>query len=328
MTFIFNAWYAAAWSSEVGDGLFERRLLDKPVLLFRDEDGKIAAIGNRCPHRFAPLSAGRKMGSVVKCGYYGLKFDRRGACVGGLSGYNQPDVRVPAYPAVERHEMIWIWMGEASEADPRLIPDLGIMSSGSGEPATRYIRHRCDYRLATDNLMDLSHSAVLHVDTLGRVTPGLAEGKLSVTREGDCVHASTKMSDVRLAPDGEPVDQWLDMRWLPVGVMLIDAMAVPVGGEKPPFVGRVVHVLTPETAKSTHYFTGSPEPLVGLDFDRDPFLDEDVPMLAACQEMMGDEEFWDLDPLILPSDAAAIGVRRVIEQLVKRQEAARASVAA
>jgi vanillate O-demethylase monooxygenase subunit len=84
----------------------------------------------------------------------------------------------------------------------------------------------------------------------------------------------------------------------------------------------VVLILTSETTKSTRYFTGSPEPLVGLDFDRHPFLDEDVPMLAACQAMTGDDEFWELDTLILPNDAAAIGARRVIDQLIKRQEAA------
>jgi vanillate O-demethylase monooxygenase subunit len=75
MSFILNASYAAAWASELSDGLFERRRLGQPVLMFRDEDGKITALNNRCPDRFAPSSADRRRGSVVECGYHGLGFD-------------------------------------------------------------------------------------------------------------------------------------------------------------------------------------------------------------------------------------------------------------
>ncbi|MDT5367242.1 MAG: hypothetical protein QOC62_1673, partial [Mycobacterium sp.] len=51
-----NAWYVAAWQDEIGaDTLLARTFLNENVLMFRDRSGKVAAIGNRCPHRFAPL---------------------------------------------------------------------------------------------------------------------------------------------------------------------------------------------------------------------------------------------------------------------------------
>ncbi len=41
--YLRTAWYMAAWSGEVGDALLRRRLLDEPVLLFRKQDGTVAA---------------------------------------------------------------------------------------------------------------------------------------------------------------------------------------------------------------------------------------------------------------------------------------------
>ena len=56
-----NHWYAAAWGSEIGEAPLGRRFLGEPVVLFRDGEGRIAALEDRCPHRLVPLS----MGSVV-----------------------------------------------------------------------------------------------------------------------------------------------------------------------------------------------------------------------------------------------------------------------
>ena len=49
--YLRNAWYAAAWIDEVADTLLARRLLDEPLVLFRDASGAAAALEDRCPHR-------------------------------------------------------------------------------------------------------------------------------------------------------------------------------------------------------------------------------------------------------------------------------------
>lgn len=53
-----NVWYMAAWADEITTGLLGRRIADQPVVLFRDDDGALVALEDRCPHRFAPLSLG------------------------------------------------------------------------------------------------------------------------------------------------------------------------------------------------------------------------------------------------------------------------------
>lgn len=37
---------------------------------------------------------------------------------------------------------------------------------------------------------------------------------------------------------------------------------------------------------------------------------EDLPMLQMQQEAMGYADFWDLKPVLLPGDAAAVRARR------------------
>ncbi len=92
--FIRNCWYVIAWEHEIGtDALFSRRVLDEPILVYRTSNGALAALEDRCCHRLAPLSLGRKEGDCVRCGYHGLKFDASGRCIDvpGLTLLNRWD---------------------------------------------------------------------------------------------------------------------------------------------------------------------------------------------------------------------------------------------
>lgn len=126
MNYLKNTWYAAAWNSEVEPAkLFTRTLLDEPILFFRDSKNQLNALHNRCPHRFAPLSAGKHLGDSVQCAYHGLEFGGDGNCTKNPHG----DGKIPRgacvkrYPVVERYSLVWIWMGEPEKADATLIPD-------------------------------------------------------------------------------------------------------------------------------------------------------------------------------------------------------------
>src|SRR5258708_24884636 len=77
-----DCWYVAATSDEVGSGLFGRKLLDRPVVLYRLESGEVVALEDRCAHRRYPLSKGRLEGDLLVCGYHGLRYDTAGARVG------------------------------------------------------------------------------------------------------------------------------------------------------------------------------------------------------------------------------------------------------
>ena len=73
--FIRNCWYVVAWDHEIpDDGLFNRTVIGEPLLLYRTAAGAVVAMEDRCCHRQAPLSKGRKEGDCVRCGYHGMKF--------------------------------------------------------------------------------------------------------------------------------------------------------------------------------------------------------------------------------------------------------------
>src|SRR5215471_12759832 len=57
------------------------RLLGEDLVAFRDTAGKLALIGEHCPHRGASLFLGRNEEHGLRCAYHGWKFDAEGNCV-------------------------------------------------------------------------------------------------------------------------------------------------------------------------------------------------------------------------------------------------------
>src|SRR5690606_23494162 len=79
---------------------------------WRDREGQVIALDDRCPHRSFPLSQGRLMNDTVECGYHGWCFDSSGSCV---SIPSQTDDRIPgraatpAAPVIEQDGLVWLW---------------------------------------------------------------------------------------------------------------------------------------------------------------------------------------------------------------------------
>src|SRR5262245_8334877 len=120
-----NCWYAAAVSDEVGRQPLSRRLLDRPVVLYRQESGQIVALADSCGHRGYPLSKGRVKGANIECGYHGFQYDPTGACVQVPSQPYPPyGACVARYPIREIAPFVWIWLGEPGRAHGRRVPAL------------------------------------------------------------------------------------------------------------------------------------------------------------------------------------------------------------
>lgn len=152
-SFPMNAWYAAAWDAEVKQALLPRTICGKHVVMYRKADGSIAALEDACWHRLVPLSKGRLEGDTVVCGYHGLKFSPQGRCTFMPSQETiNPSACVRAYPAVERHRFIWLWMGDPALADPATIPDMHWNHDPAWAGDGKTIQVKCDYRLVVDNL--------------------------------------------------------------------------------------------------------------------------------------------------------------------------------
>ncbi|OCC23316.1 hypothetical protein MB02_11820 [Croceicoccus estronivorus] len=168
----------AATSVEVGNTPLHRRLLDKPVVLYRTRDNLPVALFDRCPHRGYPLSAGILVGDNIQCGYHGLEFSPGGGCELIPSGGQTPaGMKVRSYPVADAWGWVWIWMGDPHKADREKIPDLGIYGFGREgwfvETAATF-ELRANYLLPFENLLDATHITFLHN---GQIDTGEVAGK-------------------------------------------------------------------------------------------------------------------------------------------------------
>ena len=170
--FLRDYWYVGAYAAEIGEKPLARTILGEPVLLYRTTDGRAIAMEDRCCHRNLPLSMGIREGDAIRCGYHGLKFDSAGQCI-EIPGQAQipPDAKVKTYPAMERWNLIWLWMGDAAKRDESLLPQWQCIDDpaltttmGNGcEP----LPMKCNWELNNDNLLDLTHVVFVHPSTLG-----------------------------------------------------------------------------------------------------------------------------------------------------------------
>lgn len=341
MKYVRNAWYVAAMYDELQPGeLLARTYLGEPLVLFRDAEGNPHALADRCPHRFAPLSKGSLCdgGKAVRCLYHGLEFDGRGTCVHNPHGAVPKAATVKSHPVTERGGLIWLWMGDPEMADASLIPDYSAVTSAPPDATIRgYMPTACESMLLVDNILDLSHIDFLHLGSLG--SGALSRTKAAVTELSDrSVHIAWLSSDdlaprafdVHLRTQGQPTDQWTEVTWTAPSTMLLAAGAALQGESREAGAGTLnLHLATPESVGRTHYwywttrnFAVSPEQNLSIgEMVRNIFSTEDKPMLEAQQRSIGSADIQSLKPVLLPTDAGAVRVRRKLDALLEAESA-------
>jgi phenylpropionate dioxygenase-like ring-hydroxylating dioxygenase large terminal subunit len=341
-----NAWYMAAWESELAEGKLSRRIADIPMVLFRNAQGELAALVDRCPHRFAPLSMGTVENGNLVCPYHGLGFDQHGKCVvNPFSDKIPAGSSVRAFKVKARDSIVWIWLGDESRADESLLPDYSFLNDTSTNRVLRdYLKLACHYEYLVDNLMDVTHIEWAHRKTFGG--RGLVQhGKHETLQKANEVWINWSFPNVPKQPipiypdeqiPWERTDMWIDTRWNAPGNVMLDIGQTPVGAPREEGLKQLLaHIVTPETATTSHYFWGVARG-VNLDSEaedkrisgllRFAFEAEDVPLVEAAAKVVEGENFWDLKPVHLGPDIGSTRVRRTLETMV-RKEADAAKVA-
>jgi len=130
--FVTDAWYFVALSRDVAPASLKRyEIMGEPVLVGRTRTGQVYAMRDICPHRAAPLSAGKLVekpgeGETVECPYHGWRFRPDGVCAAIPSlvedqAFEANRIRVRSYPVRESQGIVFVWM--ASDARNPMEPD-------------------------------------------------------------------------------------------------------------------------------------------------------------------------------------------------------------
>jgi phenylpropionate dioxygenase-like ring-hydroxylating dioxygenase large terminal subunit len=171
--FLTNLWYVAGLSQSLKPGFMRREMLcGEPVLLGRGTDGRAFALRDICPHRAAPLSAGRFKDGAVECPYHGWRFRPDGQCahipsVLQESTFDVSRIRVQNYPAREQDGLIWVYFAADSKSDapPALAPPVIPIGAADGRAVPRFVESQpfpCEVDHAVVGLMDPAHGPFVH----------------------------------------------------------------------------------------------------------------------------------------------------------------------
>lgn len=333
-----NCWWVAATSEEVDRKPLGRWLLNQPVVFYRKRDGQVVALEDRCPHRWAPLSAGKVVEDSLVCGYHGFRYNASGRCEAIPTQENVPEAaKVTSYPVIERAPLVWIWMGDPSRATGMPVPELNFITDEGWLRLGDYMHLQANYFLLQENVLDLTHFAFVHADTLQ--IEGWDSGGDQVFVDEKTVRFSRTTRKVPLAP----------LLTIPTGIApgtigdttTFGAMLLPgvhsagIDIEEPlrgrnkgqDYNFRIAHLTTPETPTSTHYWwrigqnygvEGSQESEmvhqgVVTAFNQDKAVLENIQRLVAK-----DPRHSDSTEISVVADRAAVQARKILKAMLER----------
>ena len=329
-----NSWYCAALSSEVSTQPFERIICNEPIVFFRTaRSGLLAALENRCPHRQAPLSMGKIVGDEIMCIYHGWTMNSDGLCT-HVPHQDAPsrNAQVKSYPLHEIGGLVWIWMGEATKADPNQIPQMPWLEAEDRSAVLSRFYVKANYQLMADNLLDVSHSDFLHASSFGSQAGKKGETdeirqEMETWTDGDSVCCIRTLKNVSLSPMAaawggftQQVTRTHRQRWTPPNSVNIELI---IENNENKVTINHDHLMTPETDTSCHYLFGWTRDFAlesGYPSDSDVRREqesvigsEDIPMVEAQQR----NKLRFGDPLDIPgrADKFLIAVHKRISEL-------------
>ena len=319
-TGLLNLWYLVARSSDVSDRPVALKRLNRNIVLWRGDDGRINVIENYCPHRGAPLSMGRIVGGNVMCPYHGVQVTGEGVVAAVPPTPDCPLVgqkAVKAYPCRDFAGAIWAYFGdEAHETAPEPVfpPQL------ASEEWTSFLytgEWRCNWRLPIDNRTDPLHGSFLHADTF-TLSYGRQDAQLKIEQKPN------GFETYRTNQRGVNID-WHEVEVYPDNIIWIHT-EIPY----PPSFGggsfRIAGFTTPIDRETTYFWVYRARKLAGwrsdmwrflyrnrLEARADYVINQDRVLLEAMSPETTQRE------TLLQMDTALARMRRILRSDAERQ---------
>ena len=327
-----NMWWVAAHSREGMTKPMARWLLETPGVLYRTEDGAPAAIYDRCPHRWAPLSEGHVCGDKIVCPYHGMEFDTAGNCTKTPTQKMMPKTaQIPAFTVKEAGAFIWIWMGDqdAIDCEP---PDVAYQTDPGWSFLDGYYEVGANWVLIRENVLDLTHIAFLHKNTFKQddwitAPDSFLDGEtVTYEQEFDLAPLSPLFCAGMGLPEDKPIKRKQVGRMPALSISFSDWIVhdpAPEDGARSDFIMRGCHIVTPAQRGKTHYFWGAAFDVPTLSDDVAEktkasiiaAFDEDKHLLEIMQKQIEDDpRGMDYLEVTLGADGAGIFVRQILNK--------------
>ncbi|HTE84876.1 MAG TPA: Rieske 2Fe-2S domain-containing protein [Dehalococcoidia bacterium] len=139
------------------------RLLGENLVLYRNDDGHVGMVAERCPHRGASLAYGIPEAEGLRCPYHGWLFSSEGRCLQqpaeppASTFHNR--IRIPAYPVQEMGGLIWAYLGPQPVP---LLPRYDLFVQEHRERRIGISRIPCNWLQVMENSVDPVHLEYLH----------------------------------------------------------------------------------------------------------------------------------------------------------------------
>jgi 5,5'-dehydrodivanillate O-demethylase len=139
------------------------RILGEDLVLFKDRQGQLGLIGDRCVHRAMDLRFGIPEETGLRCPYHGWLYDGSGQILQTplepVDSHIKDHVRIKAYGVEEMGGLVWAYLGpEPAPLLPRW--DLFVREDGFRQIYTHALP--CNWLQVMENRGDLGHGVYLH----------------------------------------------------------------------------------------------------------------------------------------------------------------------
>lgn len=158
-------WWPLATLPELVAGQpLTRSLHGVPLVLFLDVRGEPAVLHDRCPHRHAPLSAGRVCQGEIACPYHGWRFAADGRCTAVPGLDHGGGARLTALATRIDHGLVWACAAPDADTPEPVAP--AVVEAVDAFIMTATVD--CALEEAAENFLDGFHTPFVHAGWIRR----------------------------------------------------------------------------------------------------------------------------------------------------------------
>ncbi|MEO5694966.1 MAG: aromatic ring-hydroxylating dioxygenase subunit alpha [Usitatibacter sp.] len=347
---VANCWYVAGFSEQFKPrNLHGKTIAERPIALWRGDDGKMVAFDDRCVHKRVPISKGRfKTDGTVECMYHGLCYNGEGKCVlipSQLEGPIPSKAKLHPVPVMEQDGLVWIWPGDpelAARVGPPRTPEIGGERWDTAAPIGP-MHPKANYVLLIENLLDISHFYPLHDGNIGNAE----NSKIPVEIVDEVIDGNRKIGTLRRASNyAQPpmLVEWLGYEAvdrihthciLSPGICRVEMIAAPPGklGTSADRRYVIYHTITPIDRKSHEWYLSvscpsdmqwslnpgvSPSQHISATFPE--VIAQDLYVLELQQEMLQLPDSDSYTEVYLKADGALLRARKALKEMEMQEQ--------